>query len=212
MYIANKSGDGYYYVNIPSDLAVKEYDGVLSIWANDRLKNESVAETVRMIQNEDKPAIMMDCDLDYTKWQSRNVTFHTKVSDPKSGLKEVTYTIDGKEVKKVTFTEFVKEYSYDLTATKTADKVTGYSMTIEVTNNNGTSSSAKRQVYIDKKAPSVKLSGINNGTHYNQNQKITTNVGDVSFKNTKTQYHVERTLDGKTYSEKISSLDRKSVV
>lgn len=209
MYIANKDLDGYYHVNVPSDLAVAEYDGALSIWANDRLKNESGAETVRIIQNADKPEIVMDCDLDYTKWQSRNVTFHTKVSDQKSGLKEVKYTIDGKEVKTVTFTEFVKEYSYDLTATKTADKVTGYSMTIEVTNNNGTGSFAKRQVYVDKKAPSVQLSGIQNGTYYNQNQKITANVGDVSFKNTKTQYYVERTLDGKTYTDNVPSFTLK---
>lgn len=205
LYIAKKGADSYYYVYVPSDLALVEYDGLLTIWANDRLHNESHTQTIRMIQNTDKPAITMDCELDYTKWQSRDVTFHTKVSDLKSGIKEVTYSIDGKDVKTITFDRFVKEYSYDLTATKTADKVSGYSVEIQVTNNNGTDSSATRQVYIDKKNPIVKLSGVKNGTHYNKNQSIVTDVEDVSFKNTKTQYYVTRTLDGRTYKETVSA-------
>lgn len=205
LYLARKDAEGYYYVYVPSDLALTEYDGVITLWANDRLHNESNAQTIRMIQNTDKPEIVMDCDLDYTKWQSKDVTFHTKVADNKSGLSEVTYSIDGKEVKKVVFTDFVKEYTYDLTATKTADKVSGYTVAIEVTNNNGTKSEAVRRVYIDKKAPVVKLSGVENGTHYNKTQIVKTEVEDVSFKNTKTEYYVTRILDGTKYTEKLTA-------
>ncbi len=205
LYMARKGEQGYYYVYVPSDVILTEYDGVITLWANDRLRNESNAQTIRMIQNTDKPEIVMDCDLDYTKWQSRDVTFHTKVADNKSGLKEVTYSIDGKEVKKIEFTEFVKEYTYDLTATKTADKVSGYTVDIQVMNNNGTESEASRQVYIDKEPPVIKLSGVQNGTHYNKTQTVKTEVEDVSFKNTKTEYYVTRTLDGKTYKEKYAA-------
>lgn len=205
LYIAKKGADDYYYVYVPADMALTEYDGLLTIWANDRLRNESCVQTMRMIQNTDKPAITMDCDLDYTKWQSRDVTFHTKVSDSKSGIREVTYSIDGKDVKTVVFDQFVKEYCYDLTAGKTADKVSGYTVEIQVTNNNGTESGATRQVYIDKRNPVVKLSGVENGTHYRRNQNIVTDVEDVSFKNTRTQYYVTRTLDGRTYKEKVDA-------
>lgn len=204
LYMARKGEQGYYYVYVPSDVMMTEYDGVITLWANDRIRNESDAQTIRLIQNTDKPEIVMDCDLDYTKWQSRDVTFHTKVADNKSGLKEVTYSVDGKEVKKVEFTEFVKEYTYDLTATKTADKVSGYTVDIRVMNNNGTESEASRRVYIDKDAPAIRLSGVQNGTHYNKTQTIRAEVQDVSFKNTKTEYYVTRTIDGKTYTEKYT--------
>ncbi|MCI5804920.1 MAG: Ig-like domain-containing protein [Clostridium sp.] len=205
LYIARKGKDSNYYIYVPQDVLLTEYDGVISIWANDRLKNESNVQSVRMIQNTDHAVIVMDCDIDYTTWQSRDVIFHTKVKDNKSGLKEVVYSIDGKETKKVVFKEFVKEYSYDLTATKTAEKASGYTMSVKVVNNTGTESEAHRQVYVDKEAPVVRLSGVTNGTHYNKNVTITTNVGDVSYKNTKTIYYVKRTLDGKTYTEKVSA-------
>ncbi len=205
LYIARKGKDNNYYVYVPQDVLLAEYDGVISIWANDRLKNESNVQSMRMIQNTDHAVITMNCDIDYTKWQSRNVTFHTKVTDNKSGLKEVVYSIDGKETKKVVFKEFVKEYSYDLTATKTAEKTSGYTVSVKVVNNTGTESEAHRQVYVDKEAAIVRLSGVTNGTHYNKNVTIATDVEDVSYKNTKTVYYVKRTLDGRTYTEKVSS-------
>ncbi|MGN0155519.1 MAG: Ig-like domain-containing protein [Lachnospiraceae bacterium] len=209
VYIAHKSVDGKYYVYVPKDMALTEYDGVITIWANDRLNNQSSLTSTRIIYNVDKPAIRMECDVDYTAWTNQNVTFHTTVSDNKSGLKKVVYRIDGKVVKTVTFTDYVKSYDYDLTAEKTADKVTGYPVTVEVTNNNGTTDSMKRQVYIDKVKPQVKLSGVTNGTHYAKSQTISTTVNDVSYTNTKTVYFVSRTLDGVTYTEKMSGFTSK---
>lgn len=200
LYVAHKAVGNYYYVYIPTDLAVAEFDDTVTIWANDLLNNESNLLSTNVIYNTDKPRISMDCDVDYSVWTNKDVTFHTNVTDEKSGLKEVTYSIDGKQVKKVVFDELVNTYDFDLTADKTADKVSGYSMVIEVTNNCGTSNTMSRQVYIDKVKPKVTLSGIEKGAHYNNNQTFSTSVQEVSFKNTKTVYYITRTLDGKTYN------------
>lgn len=206
LYIAKKGIGDYYYLYVPSDLALTEYDGVLTLWANDCLRNETNAQTLRFVQNTDKPFITMDCDLDYTKWHNKDVTFHTKVGDVKSGLQKVSYYIDGKQVKEVVFTEPVTEYAYDLTAKKTADTVSGYKVEVQVTNNNGTTDTAQRYVYIDKEKPAVQLSGIENGSYANTSRTLITHMEDVSYKNTITQYYITRVLDGKTYTEHINAV------
>lgn len=204
IYIAHKSIGNRYYVYIPTDLKVAEFDDVITIWANDLLGNESHIVSSNMIFYTDYPNICMQCDVDNEKWTNQNVTFHTTVCDEKSGLKEVVYRIDGKEVKKVTFDKFITSYEYDLTATKSCDKVSGYKVSVEVTNNCGTTNTVSKSVFIDKEKPKVTLSGIRNGQHYSENQTIVTDVYDVSYSNTKTVYMVSRTLDGKTYNMPIA--------
>ena len=199
LYIAHKTIGNSYYVYVPTDLSLTEFDNQITIWANDNVNNESNVLSTNLIFNTSKPSIGMNCDVDYTKWTNQDVTFNTTVSDEKSGLKEVVYKINNKTVKKVVFDTLTTSYSYELTAKETASKVTGYTVAIEVTNNCGTSATALRQVYIDKVKPKVSLSGISNGTHYNTNQIFTTDVKDVSYKDTKTTYVVTRTLDGKEY-------------
>lgn len=199
LYIAHKTIGNSYYVYVPTDLSLAEFDSQITIWANDNVNNERNVLSTNLIFNTSKPSIGMNCDVDYTKWTNQDVTFNTTVSDEKSGLKEVVYKINNKTVKKVVFDTLTTSYSYELTAKETASKVTGYTVAIEVTNNCGTSATALRQVYIDKVKPKVSLSGISNGTHYNTNQIFTTDVKDVSYKDTKTTYVVTRTLDGKEY-------------
>lgn len=200
IYIAHKTIGNRYYVVIPTDLSVEEFDDTLTIWANDLLGNESHLVSSDMIYNTDYPNIVMDCDVDYMAWTNQDVTFHTNVSDSKSGLKEVIYRINGKEVKKVVFNSVVNSYDYDLTATESCEKVSGYKVSVEVTNNAGTTNTMDRQVFIDKVKPKVTLSGVINGTHYDESQTFVTDVHDVSYPATKTVYMISRTLDGKTYN------------
>lgn len=198
VYVAHKSAGNRYYAYIPTDLKVNEFDSSITVWANDVLANESNVVSANIIYNTLVPTIHMDCDTDYSVWTNQNVTFHTTVTDEKSGLKEVTYRINNKVVKKVVFDKLVTSYNYDVTATESASKATGYPVTIEVINNCGTSNTVQRQVYIDKVKPKVTLSGVQNGKHYKTNQTFQTKVQDVSYKNTKTIYVISRELDGKT--------------
>ncbi|MDD6071119.1 MAG: Ig-like domain repeat protein [Clostridiales bacterium] len=198
IYIAHKAIGNSYYVYVPTDLSVSEFDDTITIWANDKLDNEGNVTSSNIIFNTNKPEIQMDCDTDYTKWTNQSVTFHTTVTDVKAGIKEVVYKINNEKVKTVKFDSLTTSYSYDLTAVDSADKVTGYMVAVEVTNNCGTSNTMQKRVYIDKDKPKVSLFGIQNGTHYGASQTFTTSVQDVSYRQTKTVYVIKRTLDGKT--------------
>lgn len=200
VFIAHKSAGNRYYVYIPTDLKVDEFNSPITIWANDVLGNERNVVSENVIYNTFVPVIHMECDRDYSVWTNQDITFHTTVTDEKSGLKEVTYKVNDKIVKKVVFNQLITSYDYDVTATESASKATGYAVTVEVINNCGTGNTVQRQVYIDKVKPKVTLSGVENGKHYKTNQTFQTNVQDVSYQNTKTVYVISRKLDGKTDS------------
>ncbi len=198
MYPAHKSLGNRYYVYIPTDLKVEEFTGTITIWAQDLLQNESSVKSSNIIYTVVKPSIQMNCDVDYSKWTNKNVTFQTVVTDEVAGLKQIVYKVNGKTVKKVVFNEPTEFYQYNVTASENASKVSGYAVTVEATNNCGMTQIAKKQVYIDKEKPVVQLSGVQNGVHYRTNQSFMTDVKDVSHTSTKTVYYVTRTLDGKT--------------
>lgn len=197
MYPAHKSIGNYYYVYVPTDLEVMEFTGQITIWAQDLLGNESSVASANIVYTVAKPNINMECDIDYSQWTKQDVTFHTTVTDNMAGIKQIVYKVNGKEVHKISFNYEVCTYQYDVTASESASKVTGYAVTVEATNNCGVTQTVKKQVYIDKDKPTVKLSGVENGAHYRSNQLVTTSVDDISYNNTKTVYYVTRTLDGK---------------
>lgn len=197
-YKAHELDEDTYYIEIPSDLKVSEFNDVLTIWASDKLENERKVLSSRIIYRVEKPRIRMESNEDYGKWTNQNITFATTVEDNVSGLKEVVYKANEKTIKKVTFDKPVYRFSYDVVATEEASGSDGYSVVVEVINNNGVTNTAKRQVYIDKTKPFVELTGVENLKHYKMNQKITANVKDVSYEGAETIYYVERTWDGKT--------------
>lgn len=198
IYLAHKVRASHYCVYIPSDVDVEEFSDVITIWAKDRLGNEGHATSDKLIYHTGPSDIAMYSDVDYNVWRNQDVTFHTTVRDEKSGIREIIYTVNDKEVRRIVFQELTTEYSADITASETASSDSGYGVTVTVVNNAGTRHSMSRQVFIDKVKPKVALSGIEGGKHYRTNQTFKTLVEDVSYQNTKTQYFITRTLDGKT--------------
>jgi hypothetical protein len=198
IYVAQPAFSGHYYVYLPSDVGVAEFSDEVTIWVNDLLGNETSYASSKVIYNTDYARIVMDCDQDYSVWTKEDITFHTSVTDEKSGIREITYTINGKIVDHIVFDQLTTEYKRDITATENADKVTGYTVSVQVINNAGTSSEEQRQVYIDKEKPKLSLSGIPRGAYFRTSQSFLTKVEDVSYTSTKVEYFVTRTLDGKT--------------
>lgn len=196
-YIVQKGIGDCYSVELPTALGVGTIKDSLVIWAKDYMNNETRQETKQIVVNGNKPVIKMDSNQDAKKWTNENVTLHTTVTDENVGLKEIEYKVAGKSVHKVTFDEMICTYTYDLIVSKEAEVISGSVVTVEVTNNAGTKNEIKRYVYIDKTAPKVTLSGIENGTHYNHSQIIKTNVQEISYKGTKTIYYVTRSLGGR---------------
>lgn len=165
--------------------------------AQDEAGNETVKEFNFIIDNT-VAEIEMNCDVDYEKWTDKDVMFRTTVEDNISGIKEVVYKVKGKVVKKVSFEEKTYHYEQEVTATAEADKVSGYSVCVEVVNGAGIRQTMKRQVYIDKTGPEVTLSGVENGEHYTGNQSVMASVRDISYKDTKTEYYVTYTSNRKS--------------
>ena len=198
LYAAHKSTDNGFYVYIPTDLGLGEFNDTITIWASDKVANEGYMVSANIVYQTAKPMIYMECEEDYGQWTNKDVTFHSTVCDEVAGLQEVIYKVNGKVLKKQTFDSLTYSYSYDVVASEEADKSAGYAVTIEVVSNSGTAQKATRQVYIDKSTPSVQLSGVVDGEHYRSNQTIVAEVTDVSYKDTKTAYYITRTLDGKT--------------
>lgn len=196
LYIAHPVSKERYVVYIPTDVNVSEFRDTITIWANDKIANESFYVSNKVIYTTDYARISMKCDTDYTKWTNQNVVFHTTVKDTKAGIDKIVYKVNNKVVKTVRFHKLVEEYSYDVVASESASLVSGYKVEIEVINNCGTVNEASRRVYIDKVKPKVSLSGITNGEHYNRDQRISANVQDVSYNKTKTRYYITRSLEG----------------
>ena len=170
----------------------------VALESTDRAGNRREGVIVSFWINWTAPVIRAECDMDYTAWSDKDIIFHTTVSDSKVGIKKIIYKANGKTLKKITFDKPVYAYDYDLTISENADKVSGYPVTIEATNNSGLSSTIRRKVYIDKEAPRLTLSGVENGTFYNEEKSIMAAVQDTSYSGTEIIFLIRRTLDGKT--------------
>lgn len=208
VYPAQKFGDDRYGVYIPTDVKAKEFKDKLTIWTADKLGNEYAVLSTNIVYQTDKPIIHMETIGKVKGWTNKNVTLQTTVTDEKAGIKAIQYKVNGKVVKSITFDRLVYRYEYAVTASENAADINGYEVVVEVTNNCGTMNTMKRHVYIDKDKPKVKLSGIEEGKHYNHNQTISATVEDLSYEKTTTTFQINRTLDGKTYtttSKKFSS-------
>lgn len=166
--------------------------------STDQAGNRGEGVIVSFWLNWTAPVIMAECDMDYTAWSNKDIIFHTTVSDSKVGIKKIIYKANGKTLKKITFDKPVYTYDYDLTISENADKVSGYPVTIEAINNSGLSNIIRRKVYIDKEAPRLTLSGVENGAFYNEEKSIMAAVQDISYSDTEIIFVIKRTLDGKT--------------
>lgn len=197
VYIAHRTVGNRFVTYIPTDMNLRDFDGILTIWANDKLGNESNLTSDHVIYSTDYARIRMTCDTDYSKWTNQDVTFHTTIKDQKSGLDRIVYKVNHQVVKTVQFHQLTYEYTWDVTASESASLVTGYPVEVEVTNNCGTTQTMTRQVYIDKENPKVQFTGIDNGAHYATDKEFVTVVEDVSYTNTYTKYVMKRTLEGR---------------
>lgn len=188
------------FENLLEYSATFEEEGEYAVYvtAQDAAGNKVESEKIRFMINRTPPVITAECDRDYAVWSNQDIIFHTTVADSKVGIKKVIYKANGKTLKKITFDKPTYTYDYDLTVSENADKISGYPVTIEAVNNAGLSSTVKRKVYIDKEAPKVFLSGVENGTFYNEDQLVNVAVQDISYDNTEVVFVVKRTLDGQT--------------
>ncbi|MCM1498615.1 MAG: Ig-like domain repeat protein [Clostridium sp.] len=206
IYPAHRLADNRYYVYIPPDTAVSEFDDVLTVWAQDLLENIGSKTVDRIIYSKGAPSIRMACDKNFSLWTNEDVTFHTTVSDYAAGLKEIIYTVNKKVVKRVEFDRPVYTFSCDVTADESAEEVIGYTVEVEAVNNCGNCNRMQRRVYVDKEKPQVRFYGVQDGMHYHTDQMLKAEISDVSYAGTITKYVIKRKWKGRVETIPVAEL------
>ncbi len=189
-----------YYTNIVLDDGFMDGTYTFCVEGMDKAGNCN-QKTISFAIDNTAAEVKLESNADIKQWTKEDILFQTVVEDTISGLQEITYKIKGEVIQKIRFREKTYQYCGEFLASEEADKSSGYTVVIEVTNGAGIKKTIKNQVYIDKTKPEISLTGVENGTHYNCAQEITTKVKDVSYKGTKTTYYVTRTVDGKSKKE-----------
>lgn len=198
-YEAVLDGENMYSILIPGKFSIAEMNSKIGIWCEDNLGNVSrVTPSYNMIYNTAHSSITMTEDKDYSKWISDDVSFDVVVVDDKSGIDNIVYKVNDRIVKEITFNDIVKRYEYKVTATENAPTKDGYYVEVIVTSNTGTVTSDKRKVYIDKQAPVISVSGVNEGEHVASDKTLDFNIQETAFDECLGQVRATRSIDGFT--------------
>lgn len=200
------------------------YDGILEIVIEDKSGKDTLYETAHIVyeksvkaegggggtQGENgesikkeendiditKPDINIYSDKKSGKWSKDDVTLYTYITDEDSGLKNVTYYVDGEKVRSVTFNKEIKSYDYPLVVRKSAEKSSGYYVEVTAADCSGNISREKYKVYIDKKEPKLVLSGVVSHKHYSSEVRLNLKLNDISYREAYAEYYITRRLDG----------------
>ncbi|MGN0352870.1 MAG: Ig-like domain-containing protein [Roseburia sp.] len=193
------------------------FKGTVSAYATDKAGNRTETMTSDGVVYENVSAdITINPSIDNGTWQSRDVSFHVITQDTESGLRKVTYTLNGAVVYEKDFTTVENvDVTYmdqsDVTATAEAADANGYNLTVTVVDNAGNESSKTENIYIDKTAPVITLSGVTAGSYANKNQNLTVAVDETIFNYDTVTVTATRTLDGNTENYPVAGFNSTGV-
>lgn len=193
------------------------FKGTVSAYATDNAGNNTETMTSDGVVYENVSAdITIKPSVDNGTWQSGDVSFHVITQDTESGLRKVTYTLNGAVVYEKDFTTTDNtDVTYmdqsDVTATEEAADANGYNLTVTVVDNAGNESSKTENIYIDKTAPVITLSGVTAGSYANKNQNLTVAVDETIFNYNTVTVTATRTLDGNTENYPVAGFNSTGV-
>ena len=200
--IPSKNKMGLYY----ADITGKDddyYDGSVSLYAVDNTGNVCMVQSKRLVCYSGKPTLDITAFGVTGKWTKDDVIFHIKALDDVVGIKQVLCVIDGKKVKDFDIKKGEKSCEFEYVFDKKAKDKNGHKVEITSVNMCGVFSTKSYKIYIDKDAPTLSLSGVEQGEYYSKDVSIDVGVADVSYSAAKVNYRVSRLKDGITYKEKI---------
>lgn len=182
----------------------ENFKGTVSAYAVDYAGNKSaVSETNGIVYENTQAEITITTDVDNSKWQNQDVNFHVVTQDIQSGLRKVEYILNGKTVYQNDFTDsshsdVVYMDQQDISAVEEAVTSGGYTLQVKVTDNAGNQSEKSVVIYVDKTAPVISLSGIENGVSSNATENLTVKIEEQIFDMSHVTVSATRTLDGIT--------------
>lgn len=178
------------------------FKGTVSAYAVDKAGNQTETMTSDGVVYENIGAeITIHASADNNAWQNKNVSFHVITQDTESGLRKVTYTLNGNVVYEKDFTagaDMTCMDQADIVADAEAVDAAGYTLDISVVDNAGNESSQTEHVYIDKTAPVISLSGVEAGSFSSQTQNLNVEVQEAIYNYDNVTVTATRTLDGVT--------------
>lgn len=182
----------------------ENFKGTVSAYAVDNAGNQSETTVSDGIVYENiQSEITITTDVDNSKWQNKDVGFHVVTQDTDSGLRNVEYILNGKTIYQNDFTS--SEYSdvtymnqMDIKAENEAVNSAGYILQVKVTDNAGNQSKKSEVVYLDKTAPVIELTGIENGVYSNNTENLTVRVIEQIYELNQVTVTATRTIDGVT--------------
>ncbi|MGN0342801.1 MAG: Ig-like domain-containing protein [Roseburia sp.] len=143
---------------------------------------------------------------DNEQWISGDIALDIVAQDKESGLKKITCVINDKTVYEKDFlneTDVIYMDQFRVTATDEALSAAGYKILVTVEDNAGNVYAKEKLVYVDKTAPVIQLSGIEEGSYLNRTASLNATVKDQIYEYASTSLHVKKTLDGVTNEYEI---------
>lgn len=180
------------------------FKGTVCTYAVDYAGNTSkTSESDGIVYENTQAEITITADCNNNTWQKDNVKFHVIAQDEQSGLKNVEYILNGETVYQKDFTnDNYKDPVYmdqqEMQASEEAADSAGYILQVRVTDNAGNKSEKSEAVYIDKTAPVIEFSGIENGAYLKDTGVLTVKLKEQIYDLNKVTVSATRTIDGIT--------------
>lgn len=182
----------------------ENFKGTVSAYAVDYAGNQSgVSVSDGIVYESTQAEITITTDVDNSKWQNKDVSFHVITQDKQSGLQKVEYILNGKTVYENDFTDgshndVVYMDQQAIQATEEAVTSAGYTLLVKVTDNAGNKSEKSAVVYLDKTAPVIGFSGVENGAYSNNTETLNVKVDEQIYDLNHVTVSATRTIDGVT--------------
>lgn len=129
------------------------------------------------------------------KYQSADIDFSIEATDLGAGIQKSIVSINGK-VTEQKASAYQEEMKIKASATEEAENSEGYLLQVDVSNNAEEKQMLQRKVLLDKTAPEITLSGIENDVISNKTEELSIKVLEKIYNLAEVTLKAEKTIDG----------------
>ncbi len=152
------------------------FEGYVTVTYKDYVGNVSAAPIQKEFTYSDRGAELEVGAI--ANWTNQAVPVTVSAKDTFGGIQRIIYKVDGTEQEVVTAFTDPESYIGGIQVDQSSASVEGTLVEVIVISNSGAETSKSVRVYIDKHAPTVSLSGLNEGTTYNTSRSLQITTDD----------------------------------
>lgn len=185
------------------------FEGYVEVTYKDYIGNVSVAPIQKEFTYSDKGAELVVGAI--TNWTNQAVPVTVSAKDTFGGIQRIVYKVDGVEKEVVTTFTDPEAYVGGIQVDQPSSTAEGTLIEVIVISNSGAETSKSIRVYIDKQAPTVSLSGLNEGATYNTSRSLQITTKDNIWQAMQpVSVTATRSIDGTTTDMDLGSYDVES--